>query len=196
MEKCGALSKCRKEVLSSRYSFGIGARIEEYQDARLNEGAARATVNRQCAYLRHRYKLLHEAKPRRLSELPVIKMLEGENVREGFINVADFEAVAALIKNEDTRDTLQFQYGCAWRSKEVGALEWSKVDLTDWVIRLSRKNSKNKKPTTLVLAGDLKEIVVRRLAKRLPDCPFVFHRSGKPISHSQGRSKLPTRASD
>jgi integrase len=143
-----------------------------------------------------RYKLLYEAKPRRISELTVIKMLEGENVREGFINVADFEAVAALIKNEDTRDTLQFQYGCAWRIKEVAGLEWSKVDLTDWVIRLSRKNSKNKKPTTLVLAGDLKEIVVRRLAKRLPDCPFVFHRSGKPISHSQGRSKLPTRASD
>jgi integrase len=66
-------------------------------------------------------------------------------------------------------------------SKEVAGLEWSKVDLTDWVIRLSRKNSKNKKPRTLVLAGDLKEIIVRRLAKRLPDCPFVFHRGGKPV---------------
>ena len=86
-----------------------------------------------------------------------------------------------MIKNEDTRDTVQFQYGCAWRSKEVAGLEWSKVDLSDWVIRLSRKNSKNKKPRTLVLAGDLKEIIVRRLAKRLPDCPFVFHRGGKPI---------------
>jgi integrase len=159
----------------------IGARIEEYQDARLQQGAARATVNRECAYLRRGYRLLYEAKPRRLSELPVIKMLEGENVREGFINVADFEAAAALIKNEDTRDTVQFQYGCAWRSKEVAGLEWSKVDLTDWVIRLSRKNSKNKKPRTLVLAGDLKEIIVRRLAKRLPDCPFVFHGGGKPI---------------
>jgi hypothetical protein len=43
-----------------------------------------------------------------------------------------FEAAAALIKNEDTRDIVQFQYGCAWRSKEVAGLEWSKVDLTDW----------------------------------------------------------------
>ncbi len=32
-----------------------------------------------------------------------------------------------------------------------------------------------------MLAGDLKEIIVGRLAKRLPDCPFVFHRGGKPI---------------
>ncbi len=87
----------------------IGARIEEYQDARLQHGAARATVNRECAYLRRGFKLLYEAKPPRLSELPIIKMLEGENVREGFINVADFEAAAALIKNEDTRDTVQFQ---------------------------------------------------------------------------------------
>jgi integrase len=157
----------------------IGAKIEEYQDARLKQGAARATVNRECAYLRRGYKLLLEAN--RISAVPVIKMLEGENVREGFINVADFEAAAALIKNGDTRDTVQFQYGSAWRSKEVAGLEWIKVDLSDWVIRLSRKNSKNKKPRTLVLVGDLKEIIVRRLAKRLPDCPFVFHRSGKPI---------------
>jgi hypothetical protein len=89
----------------------IDARIQEYRDARLEQGAARATVNRECAYLRRGYKLLYEAKRRRLSELPVIKMLEGENVREGFINVADFEAAAALIKNEDTGDTVQFQYG-------------------------------------------------------------------------------------
>jgi hypothetical protein len=57
-------------------------------------------------------------------------MLEGENVREGFINVADFEAAAALIKNEDTRDTVQFQYACAWGNREVAGLEWSKVHLT------------------------------------------------------------------
>jgi integrase len=54
-------------------------------------------------------------------------------------------------------------------------------DLKEWVIRLARKNSKNKKPRTLVLVGELKDIIVRRLAKRLPECPFVFHREGRPI---------------
>lgn len=49
------------------------------------------------------------------------------------------------------------------------------------MIRLARKNSKNKKPRTLVLVGELKDIIVRRLAKRLPKCQLVFHRGGRPI---------------
>jgi len=32
-----------------------------------------------------------------------------------------------------------------------------------------------------VLVGELKNIIVRQLAKRLPDCPFVFHLKGKPV---------------
>jgi integrase len=160
----------------------IGARIEEYQDHRLDPcKAAVATINRECAYLRRGYKLLFQAKPRRISEIPEIKMLQGENVREGFLAVADFEAALPRIEDEDTRDIVQFLYNCAWRSGEAKTLEWNKVNLNDWVITLARKNSKNKKSRTLVLVGDLKDIIVRRLAKRLPDCPFVFHRAGKPI---------------
>jgi integrase len=76
---------------------------------------------------------------------------------------------------------VQFLYNCAWRSGEAESLEWSKIDLHEWVVRLARKNSKNKKPRTLVLVCELKDIIVRRRAKRLPDCPLVFHRNGKPI---------------
>jgi integrase len=154
-------------------------RIEKYQTARLAEGAAVATINRQCAYLRRGFKLLLDANE--ISYVPRIKLLEGENIREGFLNIPDFEAAASKIKNDDTRDIVEFLYASAWRSSEAETLEWSKVDLHDWVIRLARKNSKNKKPRTLVLVGELKEIIERRLAKRLPDCPFVFHRNGNPV---------------
>jgi integrase len=105
----------------------IGARIQEYQDHRLAHGMARATINRECAYLRRGYKLLFQAKLRRISEVPVIEMLEGENVREGFLGVADFEAALPRIKNEDTRDIVQFLYNCAWRSGEAETLQWNKV---------------------------------------------------------------------
>lgn len=159
----------------------IGGRVGEYQDHRLAQGMARATINRECTYLKRGYKLLFQAKPRRVSEVPVIEMLEGENVREGFLAVADFEAALPRIKDDDTRDIVQFLYNCAWRSGEAESLEWNKIDLNEWIIRLARKNSKNKKPRTLVLVGELKEIIVRRLAKRLPECPLVFHRQGKPI---------------
>jgi len=154
-------------------------RIEAYQTKRLKDAMARGTVNREVRYLLHGYRLLFDAGE--ISYLPKVKLLEGENVREGFVSVADFHALLAEIPNDDTRDVIEFLYNCAWRSGEAKKLEWSKVDTNDWVVRLERKNSKNKKPRTLVLVGDLKEIIMRRLAKRLADCPFVFHRDGKPI---------------
>jgi integrase len=158
----------------------LGARIEEYQDHRLEEcKAERSTINRESAYLRRGYRLLHEAK--KISEVPVIKLLEGENVREGFINSPEFHAALAEIKNDDVRDTVEFLYKSAWRSGEAKSLEWSKVDAQDWVIRLSRKNEKTKRPRVLALIDDLRAIIERRIAKRIPGCKFVFHREGRPI---------------
>jgi len=154
-------------------------RIGEYQLERLKEGAARASVNREVAYLRHGFRLMFQQQM--ISLVPPITLLGGENVREGFLNIPDFEAAAAEIENEDTRDIVRFLYYSAWRAGEARNLEWSKLDLHDWVIRLPRKSSKNKKPRTLVLVGDLREIIERRLEKRLPDCPFVFHRNGKQV---------------
>jgi integrase len=154
-------------------------KVEAYQDHRLKQGMARATVNREVRYLLHGYRLLVDAGE--ISYAPRVKLLEGENVREGFLHVADFEAAAAEIQNDDTRDAIRFCYYAAWRSGEVKKLEWSKFDHNDFVFRLPRKSTKNKRPRTLVLVGELKEIILRRLAKRLPQCPFVFHREGKQI---------------
>jgi integrase len=154
--------------------------VEKYTADRLKAGSARASINRELAYLRHGFKLMLKAGD--ISAIPaVIELLQGENVREGFLHIPDFEAAAAQVQDDDTRDIIHFLYESAWRSGEAASLEWGKIDLQDWVIRLPRKSSKNKKPRTLVLEADLKDIIVRRLAKRRPDCPYVFHRQGKPI---------------
>ena len=147
-------------------------KIETYQTARLDEGKARATVNREVRYLLHGYKLLFDAGE--------ISYMPRENVREGFINRPEFDALCEHL-DEDNRDIIMFLYLSAWRSGEAKSLEWSKVDLTDLVIRLSRKKEKTKRPRTLALVGELREILERRQAKRLPSCPYVFHRNGEQI---------------
>ena len=86
-------------------------------------------INLECAYLRRGFKLLFEAKPREISEVPVIKLLDGVNVREGFLNLADFEDAVVKIKDEDTRDVVGFLYDSAWRSSEVKTLEWFKINM-------------------------------------------------------------------
>jgi integrase len=158
--------------------------IHNYQQARLDQGAERSTVNLECAYLRFGLRIMFSAGE--ISELPQIKLLEGENVREGFLNRPEFDAICEELRRnkrvkDDVIDIVRFLYNCAWRKGEAQKLEWSKFDPYDWVFRLSRKDEKTKSPRTLTLVGENREIIERRLAKRLPECPYVFHRNGKPI---------------
>jgi len=155
------------------------AEIEKYQTKRLDEGAARSTINLECGYLRHGLRLMHAAKE--ISEIPSITKLEGETVREGFIKSPDFESLLANIENSDTRDLIEFLYNSAWRSGEGKTLEWREVDVHSWMIKLLPAKSKNKKARLLPVIGALRDIIERRMAVRLLSCPFVFHRNGKPI---------------
>jgi len=153
-------------------------RVAQYQKMRLSEGAERSTINREMAYLRRGFKLLVEAKE--ISEAPVIKLLEDENVREGFINKADFDN---LVENLDpqAQDIVIFLYNSGWRSKEAMTLEWRDVDVESKMIRLRRENSKNKRSRMLPVLGELWNVIERRVKERRLDCPYVFHRNGKQI---------------
>lgn len=158
------------------------SRIKAYQDCRLKEGKARATVNREVRYLLHGFRLLY--KGREISYVPEVKLLEGENVREGFTNRPEFEELVSNMKGaQPTKDIVRFLYCSAWRSSEAKNLEWNKVDLHDWVIRLTRKNSKNKRPRTLVLVGELRDIIQRRFEDKRLDCSSCFTGTASRSNH-------------
>jgi integrase len=164
-------------------------RIEGYQTDMLAKGYARASVNRQVRYLLHGYRLLFDVGE--ISYLPKVKLLSDENVREGFVNRPDFEGICEELKenrrvHSAVEDIIRFTYLSAWRSGEAKNLTWDKYDPHGFVFRLPRRSTKNKRPRTLVLVGELKEIIERRLADRRPDCNFVFHRNGKPIKSYRG----------
>jgi hypothetical protein len=62
----------------------------------------RASINRELAYLRRGFKLMRKA--RDISAVPaVIELLQGENVRKGFIAPADFGAMVENIPDADIR---------------------------------------------------------------------------------------------
>jgi len=96
------------------------------------------------------------------------------------LNRPEFNALCEHL-DDDNRDIVRFLYLSAWRSGEAMTLTWDKVDLNEWVIRLSRKNDKTKRPRTLTLVGELAYVINRRQARRVPSCPFVFHRGGRQI---------------
>lgn len=165
-------------------------RIERYKAARLAEGKAPATVNRELSVLRRAFRLA--VKQKRLATAPAVECLTEHNVRTGFFERGDFEAVVAHLP-EYLRDFARFAYLSAWRKGEIASLAWADVDRDGRVIRLRPEASKTGEGRTLALEGALWEIIERRWAARqvpTPEgarlTPWVFHRAGHPIRDIRG----------
>src|SRR5262249_46740868 len=152
-------------------------KIEDYGDRRLKAGAARASVNYELACLRRGFKLMFEAGM--ISTVPVIKLYAVDNVRQGFIDVADFNALLEKVDGSDARDIIEFLYHAGWRSIEAKVFQWTWIDGN--MIRVPKEIAKNKKDRSFPIIGTLIDILERRQKVRRLDSPYVFHRNGKPI---------------
>jgi integrase len=98
-------------------------RIDEFIADRLEAKFERSTVNRTLAYLRRGFRLMFGK--RLISRIPEIKLLDGENVRQGFINAGDLHALLEAIPDPDVRDLVEFLYASGWRSGEAMQFRWS-----------------------------------------------------------------------
>ena len=109
-----------------------------------------------------------------ISEVPVIKLLEVDNARQGFIGVAEFNALLEKIRSQDVRDIVEFLYNSGWRSGEARQLRWAWLDLSSNMIRLPAEFSKSKKPRHLPITGALMDVIERRLKVRLLNLRVCF----------------------
>jgi len=152
-------------------------KITAYGDNRLSSGAERASVNRELAYLRRGFNLMLEQKM--ISSVPTIKLYQGENIRKGFIDIAEFNVLLEKIADADVGDLVKFLYHSAWRSGEAMALQWSWIDGD--MIRLPAEVAKGKKARALPIVEEILDVIERRKQVRRLDCAFIFHRNGRPI---------------
>ena len=153
-------------------------RVKAYKTARIEQGAANATINRELAALKHAFKIAVDDEC--LSRAPKIDMLAEDNARKGFVENAEFNALRNELP-ERLRDPIAFLYLSGWRVSEMKGLEWSDIDIEANEINLPPDKSKNKEPRKLPLSGELAEIITRARAARRLDCTFVFHVNGKRI---------------
>jgi len=182
-----SLSTALNHVCHLRGFFGmdraidIGSdRVKCYQVHRKGEGASPATINREVACLGHMLSLAANSDPPKLSHKPKFPMLEGEKVREGFLDHGSF---LILLNNlpDYLKQLVEFLYYSGWRKGAARNLEWKDVDLAGRTARLRIASSKNKEPWMVPLAGRLWDITQERLSERRLDCPYVFHRDGRKI---------------
>ena len=161
--------------------------VRAYTTDRQGRGAAAASISRELAILKRAFRLAAQAGKR--LHLPHIPMLREDNVRTGFFERDEFEAVRDALP-EPLRAVVTFGYLTGWRvNSEVLPLRWSQVDRRAKTIRLQPGMTKNREGRVLPyeLLPDLEEVVDGQWAEheRLPTtgvlCPYLFHRDGRGI---------------
>ena len=160
------------------------AAVEAYKARRLEAGAAAATLNRECAYLRRGFRLA--VRYGMLAARPDFSLLREDNVRRGFFEAEQF---ASLLKHLPPwlAPVARFWYVTGWRRNEALGLTWADVDRRARVVRIER--TKTDEPRTLPY-GPLSELVDvvegqwrhhEELQARGLICPWVFNREGRRI---------------
>ena len=159
--------------------------IEAYITRRREEKKSNATINRELELLRRALRLAHDRQM--LPSVPKVRALTENNTRQGFFERIDLEAVVAALPDY-LRDFTRFAYLTGWRKGEIISLKWTDVDRDTGSIRLRPEAAKTGRGRTVMLEGDLAELIYRRWEARLFEkdgnvrvAALVFHRDGKPV---------------
>jgi integrase len=162
-----------------------GADILRYSQLRLKEQAAPATINRELAALRAAYRLGLDNDV--ITAMPRIKLLPENNVRKGFAEAKQVDAICKRLKL-DVGDGVRFALVTGWRRAEVFSLTWSQVDWNGGFVRLEPGTTKNKEGRSFPITPVLRTLLEHRqeLTRRCERAqariiPLVFHRSGRRI---------------
>lgn len=163
--------------------------IERYKQARLAEGAASATVNRDLACLR-RMATLARRQYGLVAPFAVV-MLEERNTRKGFFETDAFEAVCRHLRPE--LDALA-RAACitGWRKSDLRSRQWTPhVDLQAGWLRMEPHETKNGEGRQFPLVPELRAVLEAQRA-RVQDIqkkttrvvPWVFARGdGAPVGN-------------
>ncbi len=156
------------------------ADIEAYKAHRLEQGAEPATVNRELAAIRRAYRLAVDSG--KLAMMPKVKLLQEHNVRSGFFERAEFDAILMQLPDE-LHPPLKFAYATGWRFKsEVLPLTADRVDLRARVVRLDPGTTKSGQGRSFFMTAELYALLKTQidgldaLKKQDIVCPYVFHR--------------------
>ncbi len=162
-----------------------GALVTKYIVDRQTAGAANATVNRELAALKRMYRLADEQLG---GYRPTIRMLKEDNVRRGFFERPQFDAVLAHLP-EALKPAMQTDYITGWRLRsELFTRQKHHVDLAAGWLRLEPGETKDGRGRMFPLGPELRGVLERQLAatrafEQQTGCvvPWLFHREGRPI---------------
>ena len=125
-------------------------------------GASNAEINRELAILKRMFTLAVEGG--KLYHAPHIEMLRENNVRKGFFEREQFEAVCRHLKPH-LRNVVKMAYITGWRTEsEILPLEWRQVDFEAGEVRLDAGTTKNDEARVFPMTAALRTVLEEQRA--------------------------------
>jgi integrase len=119
-------------------------------------------INRELTVLKRMFSLAIEAG--KLHHKPHFAMLREDNIRVGFFEREQYEAVLAHLP-EGMRPVVTFAYVTGWRiNSEVLPIQWRQVDLRVGEIRLDPGTTKNREGRVFYLTPELHQLLKEQRA--------------------------------
>jgi site-specific recombinase XerD len=148
--------------------------VERYKTLRLKDGSAPATVNRELASLKRMFRL--GLRQGMVATMPYISMLAEHNVRKGFFELDQFQAILKHLPAE-YHTLFEVAYITGWRMKsELLTRQWRHVDL-------------NGKGWLRIDAGEAKDATAGREFQFTSWMREVLERQRKFVSKVEKRTK-------
>jgi integrase len=157
--------------------------VKRYVSNRRSQKAEDSTINRELAVLRRALNLGVQCDPPKVARAIKILRLDEDNVRTGFL---EHDQYIRLRDELPERVKLLFVIGyhTGIRAGELRKIEWKQVDLAAREIRLDGPQTKNKRPRTVPIYGEMLEwLTMARQARdqQFPACKWVFSHLGRPL---------------
>jgi integrase len=167
------------------------ADLRDYIEGRKRDKASNASINRELSILQSAFSLGYDENPRRVAAKLSFKRLPEAKPRAGFVEEAQYRAIAAKCTDLYIRTMLALAYSFGFRKGELLSLRVSDCDLLAGTIRL--RTSKNGEPRTVPLTGETRSLLASCITGKAADAP-VFTRNGKIVSDFRGTWDAVTKA--
>jgi integrase len=157
--------------------------LKAYIVKRRDAGVPDSSINRELAVVSRAFRLAAENDPPKVNRIIHIPRLAEDNTRTGFL-----EHDAYLRLRNELPDHVRLIYIIGYhtgvRRGELRKIRWTDVDFPGAEIRLAGTITKNKKPRTIPIYGEMRQWLEMAKAERdqlWPDCPWVFARKGRQL---------------
>jgi integrase len=160
--------------------------MTRYVAERQTEGASNATINRELAALKRMFTL--GVRARKVYSMPNFPHLEERNVRKGFVEDSQYQAIAKACSAEGLwlRAMFEVGYNFGLRVSELLGMRVRQVDLASRTIRLEVGETKNDEGREIEMTPLVYALVQQCVTGKQGEDSVFTRENGKPVRDFRG----------